>query len=608
MNYTDQNKRPQPLAPKLDSVPSELRSVKQWVMWKYVWKGDVWAKIPFRTNGVTASSTDPNTWEKFDTVFLCYEQQQSRFDGIGFVFTDSAFVGIDLDNCLNGKEMTPFALRVCEKLETYTEVSPSKTGLHLIGKAKDIEAVKTQYKGNQIEIYKTGRYFTFTGWSAQPQLEVVEVETPLKEIITAVKPPKKEISKIEVVEQSQSLTLSNESRLKMALKRENTKRWFDGDISDFGGDDSRADMALARNLAFFCDGNRDILDWMFRQSKLMRPKWDERRGNDTYGNITLNKILETQENYASFTKIKDANPKTDYESRKSRRLTFDSLWDSTMAYRQSGDSRGVDCGWNNLTKLYRPAKGQFTVITGLPASGKSTFLDVLCYNISRLHKWKFTFASFETLPMQRHILNFCQIHLQKPTFTFIDDCATDAEMEEARKELNEYFHFIMPSDDELTIEGVFQYVADDIKDFGISGFVLDPYTELDEKRGYGISETEHIKQVLKYGQRFTRHNQIHWWLIAHPVKSGETYLDGRPSLRSIAGSQNFYNKVDNGLIVHRTSDNRTKVFVDKVRFDINGEQGEAEFDYDVQRRSYTPVGAEWLEEAEEFEQRKEWSF
>lgn len=587
MNYTDKNKRPNPIKPKLDSVPAELKTIKQWVLWKYVWKNDQWAKIPFATNGSTAATNNPHTWSTFESVLITYEQGMSHYDGIGFVFTkETDFVGVDLDNCLKYEtELTPFAARVIEKLQTYTEVSPSGTGIHLIGKANEIEALKTKFKDNEIEIYRTGRYFTFTGWSLIPQLPVRDIHADLTEIVNAVRPPER---KTETKHAETPLNLNNETRLKMALKNERTKRWFDGDTSDFGGDDSRADLALTRSLAFFSDGNRDILDWMFRQSKLMRPKWDERRGNDTYGNITMQKVLATQEHYASFVNLK--KEPSNFDSRKARRLSVNDMWDLVMDYRQSGEAQGVKCGWENLSRLYRPAKRQVTVVTGLPGSGKSTLLDVYCYQLAKLHGWKFTFASFETLPLERHILNFAQIATMKPSFTFVQNHASDAEMEEAREFLNEHFFFLKPADEDFTMDAILQYVADDIKERQIDGFVLDTFTELDEQQERGETETQLIKRVLKKQQRFTRQNDIHSWIVAHPSKSKEHYINGRPSLGSIGGSQNFWNKIDFGIVVDRPdkSNNITKVYVDKVRFDINGQEGECEFTYDRDARFYTP--------------------
>jgi twinkle protein len=213
----------------------------------------------------------------------------------------------------------------------------------------------------------------------------------------------------------------------------------------------------------------------------------------------------------------------------------------------------------------------------------------MCSHIAKAHGWKITFASFETLPLERHVLTLAQIHLGFPTFHWMEGAATEDELSKAIDELNDHFHFIMPDDHELNIESILEYVDDDIKDYGIQGFVLDPFTELEQTRIGNLSQTEMIEKILRSLQRFTRQRQIHTWLIAHPTKSGETYKDGRPTMRSIAGSANFYNKADFGLVVDRGDDDSVMVYVDKCRFDSNGGRGEVKFTYSPHSRKYYDI-------------------
>jgi twinkle protein len=231
-----------------------------------------------------------------------------------------------------------------------------------------------------------------------------------------------------------------------------------------------------------------------------------------------------------------------------------------------------------------------SIITGSPGSGKSNFIDCLCSRIALKHNWRITFASFETLPIERHVLTLCQIYLGLPTFAWMDGAATEEQLLSAIDALGEHFHFIMPDDHELNIESILEYVDDDIRDYGIQGFVLDPFTELEQSRFGGMSQTEMIEQILRKLQLFTRQRQIHTWLIAHPTKSGDTYKDGRPTMRSISGSSNFYNKADFGLVMHRHDDDKSTLYVDKVRFDSNGGRGEVEFAYSKARREYFTLG------------------
>ena len=66
---------------------------------------------------------------------------------------------------------------------------------------------------------------------------------------------------------------------------------FYGDTSAHGGDDSAADLALCNHLAHWTGRDALQMDSVFRQSRLMRPKWDEMRGKDTYGNMTISKAI-----------------------------------------------------------------------------------------------------------------------------------------------------------------------------------------------------------------------------------------------------------------------------------------------------------------------------
>lgn len=106
------------------------------------------------------SCDKPQTWSSYRHV--CYARRKFRSDGIGFVFTSrDPFCGIDLDQCrtLNGK-IEPEAQVVTERLASYTELSPSGTGIHVLVKAKLSGPGR---RSGKVEIYDSGRYFTVTG-------------------------------------------------------------------------------------------------------------------------------------------------------------------------------------------------------------------------------------------------------------------------------------------------------------------------------------------------------------------------------------------------------------------------------------------------------------
>jgi putative DNA primase/helicase len=108
--------------------------------------------------GRRASSTNPADWATFEEVM-----KATGFGNAGFVFTaDDPYCGIDLDSCRDAVtgEIEPWALKIIKRFDSYTEVSPSGTGLHILIKG---QLPKGGNRKGKIEIYNQGRFFTVTG-------------------------------------------------------------------------------------------------------------------------------------------------------------------------------------------------------------------------------------------------------------------------------------------------------------------------------------------------------------------------------------------------------------------------------------------------------------
>lgn len=149
----------------LDTIPTELRSRHQWVCWRREQRKDKWTKIPVQVDGANARANDSQTWTTFEEAAGAAE----RFDGIGFVFSpDDPFCGIDLDAVvqLDTGELHQAAMAIVEQLDSYTEVSPSGTGLHIVVRAQlnggPNRTSKTPW-GAEFENYDRERYFCMTG-------------------------------------------------------------------------------------------------------------------------------------------------------------------------------------------------------------------------------------------------------------------------------------------------------------------------------------------------------------------------------------------------------------------------------------------------------------
>jgi len=157
------------------AIPDELCCDAQWLVWRWETRDSKLTKPPYnaRTGGA-GSSTDSSTWSTFSEACAALTRGN---DGIGYVLRpDSGIAGIDLDDCVDPEThaIDAWALDVVERVDSYTEVSPSGRGLRIFlrgalpgsGHKKGLHARDAErYPRTKaaIEVYDQGRYLTVTG-------------------------------------------------------------------------------------------------------------------------------------------------------------------------------------------------------------------------------------------------------------------------------------------------------------------------------------------------------------------------------------------------------------------------------------------------------------
>ncbi len=152
---------------KYNAIPEELKEIPQWVCWALKKNPDP-LKKPIKEpinpkTGKNARTNDLKTWGSFDTAVKYFHAHKENISGIGFVFCQNdPYTGIDLDNCVDESGViSEWALAIVNKFQSYTELSQSRTGIHIIIKGKKPDGSGCK-KGN-IEVYDKFRFFIFTG-------------------------------------------------------------------------------------------------------------------------------------------------------------------------------------------------------------------------------------------------------------------------------------------------------------------------------------------------------------------------------------------------------------------------------------------------------------
>ena len=169
--------RPATLPPRFEMFPNGLTRHHAWMLWRWEWRAQrekrgEWTKPPYQPDGARASSTDPRTWRPLEDAMVAYEQSTGQWDGVGVALMGLSLdqiVGIDLDHVVNPQSgvIHQEALAIVRKINSYTERSPSGTGLRLFaaGAVLPLGWRSTKKFPVMIEMYDAarGRYLTVTG-------------------------------------------------------------------------------------------------------------------------------------------------------------------------------------------------------------------------------------------------------------------------------------------------------------------------------------------------------------------------------------------------------------------------------------------------------------
>lgn len=274
-------------------VPDTLQSRPQWALWTLE-DGD---KVPCQIDGHRARSNDSETWSPLRAVLETYDP--NRHDGLAFfVSAEDDLVAIDLDDCIEEDQLTGKARQIVETIDSWTEISQSGNGLHIIArgyvppghrcKCGNIEGME------ELEMYTERRFFALTlnhleGTPDDIKLQPNAIGQLYEQYF------KRERSFRSVPTPTRDMDLSDQElleRIRNSPQGSKFEQLWNGDTSMYDNDHSRADYALLGILAFWTQGDRDRMDKLFTQSGLgQRDKWRDR---EDYRKRSIDNVLAEQ--------------------------------------------------------------------------------------------------------------------------------------------------------------------------------------------------------------------------------------------------------------------------------------------------------------------------
>ena len=251
-------------------------------------------------------------------------------------------------------------------------------------------------------------------------------------------------------------------------------------------------------------------------------------------------------------------------------LNINDIWDNVLNYNENG-VKNYSIGLPNADTFFKMELGQWSVVTGIPNSGKSDVMDQICCNLATRYDMRCAMFAPESFPYEGHI--------KRISNKLNETNCTNEQLNQTKDFIQDHFFWVKIDLENLTLKGILNAFKELVFQKGINVCVIDPWNMLDHS---AQKDHSYIVRALSEITQFCQQTNTHLFLVAHPRKiESENGKYKKPTLYDISGSADFFNKAYNGLIVYRCIGERTKfksdvvkIYVEKVKRKENGQLGE----------------------------------
>lgn len=275
-------------------------------------------------------------------------------------------------------------------------------------------------------------------------------------------------------------------------------------------------------------------------------------------------------------------------------LNVHDAMDRLRVWRKEGLPPGTSTGWTGFDPFFKfPPFGNLNVVTGIPSSGKSEWLETLALNMAMGNGWNILSYAPENYPAEYNIQKLVEKYAGQPIFDQYEGYrnVTDQEIDEFEKFIVMRYTFIDCHINNATIEQIINSIFLQSSSQKCQMVMIDPWNKLDSARDRHESETDFIGRTLTRIQMFARQQNISFWIVAHPSKPNQG--SKVKSLYDISGSQHWNNMPDNGFILERSwkdktgTNNVTHCRIAKIKDRRYGKFGTVDFRFNPANGRFT---------------------
>jgi twinkle protein len=252
-----------------------------------------------------------------------------------------------------------------------------------------------------------------------------------------------------------------------------------------------------------------------------------------------------------------------------RTVDISELWNRYKDRYEHGRPPGISTGWPGFDEYFLLLRRQLNVLSGVPGTGKSEWLESMMVNLALNQKWRVLIYSPENFPLVDYLTKLAEKVKGKSFYAIGNQPPMNIEeMGEAFEFVKEHFTFIDIADEAYGLDSILNTIKYKIE-YGdrVDAVIVDPWNNVEVLKPKDISETDYIKDCLVKCRFFARKYKLSFWIVAHftKLRRKNTGEFPEPSLYDISGSAHWYNLCDNGIILHRSDKDKQETLITRAK-------------------------------------------